>query len=301
MLQILPSHQINKLKWDTCVASNSNGLIYANSMFLDAMASNWYGCIINHYETIFPLCVKNKCGIQYLYTPPFLQQLGIIGDTQINVNELTKKIIQQFKYGSTNINFSNTIFAQHNQCITKNNLIISLNQSIDNIRNNYTKNAMNHLSKANKLKLLYASEFDIKWVVNAYKKHNAIALKHISDKDYNNLLQLLNTLQQANKIIIRKVMNDANELLSVVLLLTDDKRLYNLIPFTNANGRANNAGYFLYDNIFNEFAQTPMLFDFEGSELPGVKTFYEKFGATSQPYFLWHYNKLPFYIKWLKQ
>jgi hypothetical protein len=57
----------------------------------------------------------------------------------------------------------------------------------------------------------------------------------------------------------------------------------------------------LYDKILEEFTETPLLFDFEGSDLPGIKSFYEKFGATNQPYFHWHFNQLPFFLKRIKK
>ena len=119
--------------------------------------------------------------------------------------------------------------------------------------------------------------------------------------DYNNLGKLLSVLQQEEKVIVRKVVNDKSEILSIAVLLKDNKRFYNIINYTNNEGRQSEANYFLYDNILEEFAEKPMLFDFEGSDLPGVKNFYEKFGAVNEPYFHWHFNQLPFFLKWIKK
>ena len=110
ILQIIPSNQIDKAKWDACVANNSNGLIYATTAFLNAMAKEWKGIVINDYETIFPLCIKQKFGIEYLYTPPFIQQLGFIGNNELVNKNVIAAIFEKVKYGSVNLNFSNINF-----------------------------------------------------------------------------------------------------------------------------------------------------------------------------------------------
>jgi len=56
----------------------------------------------------------------------------------------------------------------------------------------------------------------------------------------------------------------------------------------------------LYDSLLEELANQPMLFDFEGSNIKGIQQFYEKFGAINQPYFHWHFNRLPFPLNIIK-
>ena len=92
-----------------------------------------------------------------------------------------------------------------------------------------------------------------------------------------------------------------HELLAIALLLKDDNRIYNLANSTTTLGRKTEANHFLIDNILKEFANTTFIFDFEGSDLAGVKIFYQKFGAVEEPYFHWHFNNLPWWIKWMKK
>jgi hypothetical protein len=53
--------------------------------------------------------------------------------------------------------------------------------------------------------------------------------------------------------------------------------------------------------ILKEFSGRNLLFDFEGSDLPGVKEFYECFGPIDQPYFHYHFNDLPFPLNLVKK
>jgi hypothetical protein len=301
MVQIIPFNQIDKAKWDACVTNNSNGLIYATTAFLNAMVKNWKGIVINDYETIFPLCIKQKFGIQYLYTPPFIQQLGFIGNNELVTKNIIAAIFETVKYGSVNLNFGNTNFNTIQQCKVHNNFVIDLNQKYHYIKANYKKSIDYSLSKASKQNLKYTTDISFENAVENYQKHNQQALQHVNLDDYKNLGKVLTILQKEEKVIVRKVVNSANETLSIAVLLKDNKRIYNLINYTNNEGRQAEANYFLYDKILEEFTETPMLFDFEGSDLPGIKSFYEKFGATNQPYFHWHFNQLPFFLKWIKK
>jgi hypothetical protein len=96
------------------------------------------------------------------------------------------------------------------------------------------------------------------------------------------------------QVLIRKVTDRENTLLALVLMLKDDKRLYNIINVITEEGRKIESNHFLYDQVLSEFAGSGLTFDFEGSDLPGVKFFYEKFGATNQPYSKIRFNHLPF-------
>ena len=227
--------------------------------------------------------------------------MGFIGNNELVTKNVIAAIFEVVKYGSVNLNFSNTNFNVLQQCKVHNNYVIDLNQNYQQIKANYKKSIDYSLNKASKQNLKYSKEISFETAVKNYKKYNKEALQHVGLVDYNNLGKLLSALQQEEKVIVRKVMNSTNETLSIAVLLKDNKRFYNLINYTNNEGRQSEANYFLYDNILEEFAEKPMLFDFEGSDLPGVKNFYEKFGAVNQPYFHWHFNQLPFFLKWIKK
>lgn len=298
---IIPSTKIDTAKWDACVANNSNGLIYAYSFYLNAMAAEWHGLVMHDYETIFPIPFKKKLGIQYLYMPAFTQQLGFIGNLNL-VNEQAITAIQSFvKYGTPYLNFSNQLLAQQQHCSSLNNFIIQLQQSYTAIKSKYKKTIDYSLAKAAKFELKYIASNDIQEAVTLYQQYNKSNMQHVAASDYNNLIKLLLQLNNNNQVIIRKAVSNKNELMSIALLMKDNKRYYNIINVTPEAGRKCEANYFLYDNILKELAEQPMIFDFEGSDLPGVQKFYEKFGAENQPYFHWHYNLLPKPIKWLKK
>ena len=53
--------------------------------------------------------------------------------------------------------------------------------------------------------------------------------------------------------------------------------------------------------MIKEFSGSDIIFDFEGSDIEGIKFFYEKFNAVNEPYFFYHYNNLPKLLQLIKK
>ena len=299
-ITILPPNKIDAKKWDNCVAKNEVGLIYASSVYLNHMAKNWSGLVVDDYDGIMPLPWKKKFGVRYLYTPPFLQQLGLVGNQNITTSQLEQAIQQYFKYGSYNLNFGNISIAQQLIAKQKSNYIIDLNRNYEAIKSDYKKGFKANINTAKKQEYIYTASHNFKEGIYLYRKYNAENLQHVDDGEYEQLLSLCTALAANNQLVVRNVIDIRSDIQSIIILMKDTKRLYNIINYTSTKGRDNKANAFLYDNLFKEFAGTPILFDFEGSDLTGVKAFYESFGSINQPYYQWHFNKLPWPLNWLK-
>ena len=79
-MEFLKRNQIDEKKWNDCVLKSSNGLVYALTWFLDGLAMNWCAYVREDkgcYVSVFPVPYKRKFGIKYVYTPFFIQQLGL--------------------------------------------------------------------------------------------------------------------------------------------------------------------------------------------------------------------------------
>ena len=101
-------------------------------------------------------------------------------------------------------------------------------------------------------------------------------------------------------LVLRKVIDEKGVLQAVALILREKDRLYLLQSTTLPAGRLKEANYFLLDNIIREFSRQDIIFDFEGSDIPGIAHFYKNFGATNQPYYFFKYNRLPWPLRFLK-
>ncbi len=301
-ISIIPAAEINYTKWDACIHGNQNGLIYASSVFLNALSKNWHGLVVNNYEAIMPLPWKKKWGIRYCYQPPFMQQLGLIGNvSKISSKEVASAIASFVPYGEWAVNFNNQQLANAFQHKQLNNLNLDLSVGYEAISKQYKKDLINNLRKASKLQFNYIATNHITKAVDLYETYYAGRTEHVLKQDYKHFKTLCHQLHKQNQCLVREVHNTNGELLSIALLLNDGKRLYNMMNTTTAEGRSTEANHFLIDAILQEFSNQQLLFDFEGSDIPGVKKFYEKFGASNQPYYLLHHNNLPKPLRLLKK
>lgn len=281
-------------------------MIYAESVYLDNLCEHWDGLVLNDYEAVMPLPWKKKWGIRYLYQPAFIQQGGVFGKAPITtdiLNQFIEEARRHFKFAEITLNHGNDIsqLGQDIQTQSRNNFILTMGNGFPSIYKNYSPYIRKRLSRASKFGLQYKPGEDFRAAIENYKQLYLERLPSFSEEDFVHFEKLCSAYANKNRIIIREVYNkDGSELLAMVLLLKDDKRLYNIISCLWPNGRKCLANYFLYNEVIREFAKEKWVFDFEGSDVPGIAFFYKKFSSANQPYPFIKFNDLPAAIRILK-
>src|SRR4051812_4435903 len=107
---IIPSHEIDDGKWDNCVINSKANRIYARHMYLQYMADNWSGLVMNDYAAVMPIIWRRKWGIRYAYDAPFVQQPGLFGTYNTdNLKQAINAVMQYIKYGDLYFNHTNAI------------------------------------------------------------------------------------------------------------------------------------------------------------------------------------------------
>ena len=297
---------IDKLKWDACIKNASNGLIYAQSFYLDNMAANWDALVLNDYEAVMPLTWKKKWGIRYLYQPAFTQQGGIYFKEKISKEVMqcfVSKALAKFRFVEIALNFYNTIdqFDRNLHVTQRNNFILALDRPYEKLYENYHLSFTKNLKRTKKFKLLYSATDNYTILIELYKSLYGSRLRTLTVADFYRFTIICNKLYSQNNLVVRHVHSAENLLLASVILLKDEKRLYNIMSCVTPEGRKLEASYFLFDRIIHEFAGTNCLLDFEGSDIEGIAKFYNSFNPISQPYPFIKYNNLHPIIKLFKQ
>jgi hypothetical protein len=304
MIIFLQHEEIDKAKWDNCVAHAANSLIYGYSFYLDAIAPNWNAIVIDDYEAVMPLVWRRKFFITYLYQPPFTQQLGIFYTQQLNrqlYTAIENILQQQYRFAEIFLNYGNTGCFNPKHCTPQTNLVLDINKPYHTIYNEYLPGFTKSLRRIAKFNFVYAPSANIEEAVLLYKKLYSSRVKHITEKDFAAFTNLCVALSQQQMLVIRKVLDENNNLLALVLLFKDNNRLYNIISCITDEGKRMEANYFLYDNIIKEFCNKEVILDLEGSEIKGVADFYSKMNPVNQPYNFYRYNKLPALLKLIKK
>jgi hypothetical protein len=304
-IKYLRYSEIDKSKWDACVINATNTLIYAHSFYLDNCANKqWDAIVLDDYEAVMPLIYRSKFGIKYLFQPAFLQQSGIFFKHEAN-HELMIPFLDlamtYFKFAEFNLNYANKrIEKKAVELSLKNNFILNLSYDYESTVANYKSNFIKNIKRAQKQAFIYEPTNEYEKVVDLYKELYQKRTASVKNEDYNALKANCKELLLNNNLIVRQVLLNG-KVFAAVILLKDSHRLYNVASCVTEEGKKCRANYFLYDKLIEEFSQSSLVLDFEGSDIPGIADFYKSMGPVNQPYFFLKYNELPKLIKQFKK
>lgn len=291
---MIPGKDIDAERWDHCVNSSPNGLIYSATRYLNAMAENWIGIVSDDYSVVCAMPWKKKFGIRYIYPPPYVQQSGVIGLSvnQPDEEEVFKMMRSWCRYGEYYFNFSNSVGGTARQ-----NFILPLDRVYDN--SFYPADFRYDLKKASGSHMVYKSSDDHKSCIDLYYGHlqkKKKAGKELSER----LHSLANVYAEHDSLLVREVTDSYGQILSSVLCLHDNKRIYLLLSVTTTEGRKMRANHFLMDKLLQELMPSSLVLDFVGSDIEGVAHYYRNFTDTIEPYYHVQWNDLPAPLRWLK-
>ena len=303
--QLIKGYEIDKTQWDNCVHQSQCGFIYGQSFYLNAICPQWAGLIGHNYDWVLPIISNKKFGFSYLYQPPFAQQFGVYAKPGVEIpfQEIISWLKAKYKFWEINWNAA-TVALLKDEPLTQNpaaNFILDLSNDYKSIAQNYHNDLVKNLKKSEQFSLQYFPTNGFSISVDLYKQHYGNRTPNVTPKDYNNFKKLCHFAQQNNMLYCRNAVNKQGEILSTAILLFDGSRLYNMMNTTTESGRKMSSNHFLIDSILREFSKSDLVFDFEGSDLPGVRSFYKNFGAANEPYFQLKYHNLPWPVKLFKQ
>lgn len=296
MIKYIFHNKIDFKKWDACIDQSINGIVYAKSYYLNYMSPEWDALILGDYEAVMPVTWRKKWQIKYLAQPAFTQQLGIFYKKEISLyssNIFLDELKERFSLIDINLNHGNNFFEDlPKRC----NLVLDLNPSFDEIQKGFRKDL---ITRAVKNRLEYNISDEYKLAIKFFKE-NYTEIKGVRPQDYTQLGKLCKLLLQQNLLMVPVVKSAEGQLLSIALMVKDEKRIYYILGASSAKGKRVDANAFLLHETTRRFSTTKLLFDFEGSDMPQIKSFFKKFNPVEQPYPVFIYNNLPAPYKLIK-
>ncbi len=300
--------QINKSKWDACISNADNGLIYASSFYLDAMAKNWDALVLsaesggNDYEAVMPLTWNKKYSIHYLYQPPFTACLGVFGKllTTETVNAFLKAIPSKFKYWDIYFNPGNLFKLKDFDLYQRMNYVLDLNKTYEDIYKAYRDNIKRNIKKSEQFGLSIHKNVPVDAVIKlAREQAGKFALPTGDDfASFEKLYHLLYKKQQATTYA---VYTKQNELMASAVFFFSHNRAYYIMVGNHPNGKTLGASHALINAFIKDHAGQNLLLDFEGSDIASLAFYYSSFGAVEEKYSAVKLNRLPVYLKWMKK
>ncbi|HEY0059538.1 MAG TPA: hypothetical protein VGB56_10395 [Flavisolibacter sp.] len=296
----LKRKEIDTSKWDACIAASPNGLIYSYSLYLDAMATNWDGLVLNDYEAVMPLTWRRKGWIYYLYQPLLTAQTGITGP-KINeeiVRLFLASVPKSFRYWDIYLNNSNGYALKDFPMQWRNNLVLSLASSYDQLWSSYRKNTQRNTTKAKGYGCYAKKDVPVREVLALAQAYTPGLAGHANE--LSRFEQLFQTLREKGSAVTYGCFSADHQLLSAAVFLFSNGRSYYILAGNHPNGKTLGASHLLIDRFIADHAGQDLLLDFEGSDLPSLAFFYTGFGGTEERYPVILLNRLPFYARWLK-
>lgn len=303
-LNYLKNIEINKILWDQSLERCSNSLVYATSWYLDTVTeSTWEAIVSDDYKWLMPLPVKNKMGINYLPTPSLIQQLGIFGHETPNneiIQEFLQKVLERVSFVDFNLNFNNVLVKFEDASITsKVNLELHLKDRLHILQENYSDNLKRNIAKAKKAELKF-SPCSMRNIIALFQKDKGAEIKNATTEWYNKADQIYNAATIRSKGRALGAYDCNGELIAGMFILEWNKRAIFIFSGNSEKGKATGAMPALIDYYIQNPGDGIEIFDFEGSNDEGLKRFYKSFGSVECNYVHLKINRLPFFLKWLK-
>lgn len=286
--------QIDDSRWNKCIEESTNGNVYAYTWYLDVVAPNWGALITPDYSHVFPLPYTSRFGQRIGYHPLFAQQLGLFSKQNIDEQTLLQFIQHiPFKKFEIQLNSANKIDSNLYQCQARNNFKLNLQNGYELLFSRYNRSNRKNCVKANDFGIkVKRINFDEYW--EFYIEHTKfIARKAI----YMRLNELIKQNIVRNTGFIYGAYSIDGILCSVLFVAQSHACVYTLFGDSSELGFQLRAKFLIFDQLIRNFANTPTILDFEGSDMPNVASVFEGFGSTRTQYIKIKYDKLPFIIQ----
>lgn len=298
-ISYLKHEEIDTDRWDQCLETAPNSLVYAQSWYLDKVCDRWDALVFGDYQYVMPLTNKKKFGIDYLYQPLFCQQLGIFPTPTKGISkQFLEEVNRRFQFVEVNLNAMQLPVDDGGEYNERQNYLLWLSDSYEVIAGNYSKHTRRKLKKASKANLSLVKSISAKEFLDFKKKNLKVRLSEVQLVKLRNILAFALTRSLGQ---VYGVYSSNNELCAAVFFIKHKNRVTYLNAATSPEGKEHQAMFFLIDQFIKENADKDYLLDFEGSMVPGVARLYQGFGATPEKYYQYKWNNLPWWIKWLKK
>ena len=295
MIRFLKHSMIDKNRWDCCIAKSFNGNVYAWSWYLDIVHPQWDALVENDYERVMPLSTSKKCGINYLFQPFFVQQLGIFSTSQLsqdNVQSFISAIPRQYLLAQYRLNSYNKVDYESDIIERHRNVELDLIYEYQYLYNNYNNNTKRNLAKAESAGLSINKDINPETIIELFRHNRGKNVKHWNDKEYDRLLSLIHCAMSRESCFVCGVNDIDNNVIAGAVFMCSHDRIIFLFSGSDESNKDKHGLTMILDNVIREFSETQYTLDFEGSDNDGLARFYKGFGGKEVFYPELNYNNL---------
>lgn len=299
-MKLIARHAINDEKWNDCVKHCSANLVYAFTWYLDEICPNWQGVITENdqeYLSCFPVPQRKKFGINYIYPPFFIQQLGLFSrDATESALPYLHLLSSKFKWIELNLNYLNQLPTATEKC----NLILSLKAAYATILSRYSSNHKRNLTKAQNQGIQIVEEKQVDTAIALFRQDKGQTLTKLKQHHYQSFKKVCQIAHSKGLFFgLSAIMQDKT--ICSALFFKYKNRITFIFSGNSQKGKETGALFLLLDAVIQKYANQNFLLDFEGSENEGLQRFYKGFGSIHEPYYFIKQNQLGFPYNLIKK
>jgi hypothetical protein len=301
MIVYLKNYEINRERWDSCLAVIPGVKPYAWSWYLDIMAPGWEALIDDDYDSLFPLPGFRKYGFNYITTPVFLQQLGAFtpdSDSRKKAAEFIA-LMPEF-YRLVDLNIAQEGRAEGFRVTPRTNFELKLDQPYDNIWFSYMSDCRRNINIAHRYPQDIVGDVKPHEVISLFRNNIGKRAGVIRETSYHRLHALMDHCIETGKGKILGVRSPKGKLLWGIFIIDFSGRITLLFTAGSKKSRELRTSYHVIDNIIKSNAGSGKTVDFAGSSVPSIAIFMKSFGGTPVTYYRIYRNNLPWPLRLFK-
>ena len=299
MIKYFQHTEIEKDKWNRCIAEATFKTVFAEYDFLTLASPNWVALIQGDYDYVMPLPVRSKLSIQYVYTPFFFSQLGIFSKYVITnqlVNDFINQIPRTYKQVDLVLNPSNPVENIDIHTIRFNSYCLKLSRPHLLMQQLFTDNCRRNIKSAEKSFLTLSEDVSVKDVVTLFRANRGKDKSvHYHQGDYPLLFSLAELAQKNGKLEIFGAKTDNGELIAGALFLQDYDRILFWFSGRDKKYYDKKAMFFIVNEYLKLKENSELVLDFNGSMNKNIARFYRGFGAEPYQYPMLNFTRA-FYL-----
>jgi hypothetical protein len=300
MIVYLKHNEIDREQWDNCIKNTPGAKPYAYSWYLDIMAPGWQALVDDDYDSVFPVPGFSRFGIQYISTPPFLQQLGAFSpDKPVStaISEFLDYMPDFFKL--IDLCIGQKIYTAGYKVSERINYELDLSKPYETIFNNFSDICRRNIETSARKSPEIVSDIKPDEIINLFIQNNGKEISGIKIHDYQRLKNLMNfcIINKKGKLI---GVRGARKKLIFGLFFVEIRGNKTILSVVNTPlSRDRRIDYFVVNELIKNYSSTRTILDLAGASVSSVASFSESFGSVKVPYYRLYRNRLfwPFKLK----
>lgn len=301
MIRHLPHKEIDKVWWDAQLLRCANHLFYAQSWVLDHASPGWEALVDDTSGAIMPLTWRRKWGIDYLFQPYGLQQLGVFApamDRSLTM-AMFDAVPRRIRYWDICLNAATEfdplgnarVLQQHDQLLT-------LGANVDELRKAYSTGHRRNLRPQQGVPPITTT--DPRSFMELFRRTTHARYGGGREDDLVALERVMHEAIDRSQCEIPCLVKDGALLGAVCFMAWGDRTVF-LKSANTTEGLEAKAIFRITDHWIERNAGSGLVLDFAGSNDPSVARFNTGFGARTTIYLRLVRNNLPPPLRWLKR